>query len=198
MSRPDRSLPADYFEALYAKDPDPWRFASSAYERDKYAATLDALQRPHYARAFEVGCSIGVLTAALAPRCGKLLAVDAAEAPLAEARRRCSDLPHVAFERMRLPEEWPEGGPFDLILLSEVVYYLDPADVGRLAGRVGASLAPGGEVLLVHWTGETDYPLSGDAATALFIEAAAPHATPVRQSRAERYRLDLLRAAPRG
>lgn len=198
MSRPDRSLPPDYFEALYAGDPDPWRFASSGYERDKYAATLEALPRPHYARAFEAGCSIGVLTAALAPRCGSLLSVDAAEAPLAEARRRCAALPQVAFARMRLPEEWPVGETFDLILLSELVYYLDAADVGRLAARVGASLAPGGEVLLVHWTGETDYPLSGDEATARFIEATAPHATPVRQSRAERYRLDLLRAADRG
>ena len=95
------TLPAAYFDSLYAAEADPWAFATSDYEREKYAATLAALPRPHYARALEIGCSIGVLT------------------------------------RM-------------------------------LAGRVGASLAPGGEVLLVHWTGETDYPLSGDEAATRF------------------------------
>ena len=39
-----QSLSAEYFERLYAKDPDPWRFASSEYERRKYAASLRALE----------------------------------------------------------------------------------------------------------------------------------------------------------
>jgi SAM-dependent methyltransferase len=191
------SVPPAYFEALYARDPDPWRFADSLYEREKYAATLAALPRPHYPRALELGCSIGVLTRALAPRCRALLATDAAETPLAAARRRCADLPRVEFRRLRAPQEWPAEVPaFDLILLSEVVYYLDPADVAALAARVGATLAPDGDILLVHWTGPTDYPLSGDAAAERFIAAAAPFACLIRQERAARYRLDLLRAAP--
>ncbi len=198
MSRADGSLPPGYFEALYARDPDPWRFASSDYERAKYAATLAALPRPRYERVFEVGCSIGVLTEALAPRSGVLLAVDAAEAPLAAARQRCARRVQPAFQRMRVPEEWPAGSTFDLILLSEVVYYLDAADIRRLAARVGASLAPNGEVLLVHWTGETDYPLSGDEAAELFMVAAAPFARPAKQSRTAQYRLDWLRAGTAG
>ncbi|RAI56136.1 SAM-dependent methyltransferase [Roseicella frigidaeris] len=191
--RPARSLGPDYFESIYAADADPWRFASSEYERAKYAATLAALPRPHYGRAFEIGCSIGVLTAQLAARCDSLLAVDLAEAPLAAARARCAGLPNVAFRRMAVPGDWPDGA-FDLILLSEVVYYLDMADLARLAGRVAAALAPGGEALLVHWTGETDYPLSGDAAAEGFIAAAGLPV--IRQQRAEAYRLDLLRRPP--
>jgi SAM-dependent methyltransferase len=194
MSRATRSLPPGYFEALYARDPDPWCFADSTYEREKYAATLAALPRPRYARALEVGCSIGVLTRELAPRCAALLAVDAARAPLEAARARCAGLPQVTFFRMQVPGEWPEeAAPCDLILLSEVVYYLDAMDVARLAARIGAGLAPGGDVLLVHWTGETDYPLSGDEATERFI-AAASFADVTRQDRTARYRLDLLRA----
>ncbi|WP_431270795.1 SAM-dependent methyltransferase [Dankookia sp. P2] len=196
MTRPTHSLPPAYFEAIYTRDPDPWDFAESVYERAKYDATLAALARPHYGRALEVGCSIGVLTRDLAPRCGALLAVDAAAAPLEAARMRCAGLPQVAFGQMHVPQDWPAAAPFDLILLSEVVYYLDPSDVARLAERVGASLAPGAEVLLVHWTGATDYPLSGDAATEIFLRRSAPFARPTRQSRAERYRLDRLHAIP--
>ena len=191
--RPASSLPASYFDAIYERDPDPWRFRTSEYERAKYDATLAALPRPRHRRALEVGCSLGVLTRDLAGRCDALLAVDAAERPLAAARAACADLPHVRFGRARVPDEWPDGA-FDLILLSEVVYYLDRADVSRLAERVRGGLAPGGDCLLVHWTGDTDYPLSGDEAAARFIEAAAPFAVVTRQERAERYRLDLLRA----
>lgn len=195
--RPAASLPASYFDAIYERDPDPWRFCTSAYERAKYDATLAALPEPRYRRALEVGCSIGVLTRDLAGRCGSLLAVDAAEKALAAARAACADRPNVAFASMRVPDEWPgPGAAFDLILLSEVVYYLDRPDVARLADRVGASLAPGGDCLLVHWTGETDYPLSGDEATERFVAAASGFAGVTRQERHERYRLDLLRRLP--
>ncbi|NKE48006.1 methyltransferase domain-containing protein [Roseomonas frigidaquae] len=187
------SLPPDYFEALYQADPDPWRFAESDYERDKYAATLAALPRPRYASAFEAGCSIGVLTAALAPRCGALLAVDAAAAPLHTARARCAALPQVSLRQAVLPADWPEA-TFDLMLFSEVLYYLDQDDLARLALRVAESLAPEADILLVHWTGETDYPLTGDAAAEAFCTALSHRADVTWRSRADRYRLDLLRA----
>jgi hypothetical protein len=110
-------------------------------------------------------------------------------------RARCARLSGVTFRRAVLPSDWPgEAAPLDLILLSEVVYYLDAMDVARLAARAGASLAAGGEVVLVHWTGETDYPLSGDEAAERFIAAAAPFAAVTRQQRAARYRLDVLRS----
>ncbi len=198
MSRAAQSLPPGYFEQLYADAADPWGFATSPYERAKYDATLAALPRPRYARALEVGCSIGVLTHDLAQRCESLLAVDAARAPLAAAQARCAGQPGVEFQCLRMPGDWPEGAGFDLILLSEVIYYLDAADVVRLAERVGTSLAPDGDVLLVHWTGETDYPLSGDEAAERFIAATAPFALVTWQSRAERYRLDLLRGRMAG
>ncbi len=188
-----RSLPPSYFEALYAADPDPWRFASSPYERDKYAATLAALGDRRFARALEVGCSIGVLTRQLAPRCDVLLAVDVVEMALDQARARCAQLPHVRFARLQVPRGWPEGR-FDLILLSEVVYYLAPADVDALAARVRASLEPGGCALLVHWLGPTNYPLSGEAAAERFVTAAA--LSPALHLRHPEYRLDLLLALP--
>jgi SAM-dependent methyltransferase len=191
MSRKTQTLSPDYFEDLYASNIDPWKFASSDYERDKYAQTLAALPEGRYHRALEVGCSIGVLTHQLAGRCEYLLAVDAALAPLEEARRRCRDLAHVEFAQMFIPKQWPEG-EFGLILLSEVVYYFDPADVAKLAARVLASLAPRGNIVLVHWTGETNYPLTGDQAAELFIARLEGLIEIVRRERRPEYRLDVL------
>ncbi len=188
------SLPASYFDDLYGRDADPWRFETSDYERGKYADTVAALSLPRYGRVLEVGCSIGVLTAMLAERADHLVATDVAEAALAVARKRLDAAPGVRFERTAFPGETPEG-PFDLIVLSEVLYYLSAADLRRAASTVVDRLGPEGEVLLVHWLGETpDYPLTGDAAADGFLAAACPPLTTVRRERRERYRLELLRA----
>jgi trans-aconitate methyltransferase len=191
MSELRPTLTPDHFDALYAADPDPWNFAASPYERAKYTLTLNAMPKPRYRSAFEVGCSIGVLTRLLASRCDALLAIDAAPTPLVEARRRCADLPNVRFEQMFVPEQWP-GGAFDLILLSEVVYYLSREDVGRLATSVTRSLAPNGSAILVHWTGSTNYPLSGEEAVALFIKRMGPVCVVGRADRYAEFRLDVL------
>ncbi|MCB1884489.1 MAG: methyltransferase domain-containing protein [Geminicoccaceae bacterium] len=191
MTRPPHSLPPAYFESLYDADPDPWRFATSPYEAAKYAATLGALG-PRYDHALEVGCAIGVLTERLAPRCGRLLALDVAEKALAAARARCAALLGVTFRRARFPAEAPPG-PFDLILLSEVVYYWSPADIEAAAAAIEAALRPGGDLLLVHWIRETDYPLSGDEATRRLRQALGGAVRAVAEARTDSYRLDLWR-----
>ena len=181
-----------YFEQLYAKDPDPWRFATSDYERDKYAATLDALAATHFTRAFEVGCSIGVLTRQLAPRCDELLAVDVSASALRQAEERCGDQPWVEFAQMAVPNDWPEG-QFDLILFSEVLYYLGIDGIHLAARRTLESLKPGGTVVLVNWHGPTDGACTGDDAANMFMSDCKPRLQPVFQSRADKYRLDVLR-----
>ena len=191
MSELRPTLKPEYFDALYSADPDPWNFAASPYEQAKYALTLNAMPKPRYRSALEVGCSIGVLTRSLASRCDAVVAIDAARTPLVEAKRRCADLPGVRFEQMFVPEQWPDG-VFDLILLSEVIYYLSREDVGRLAARVTRSLPKEGSVILVHWIGPTDYPLSGDEAAALFIERMASTCIVKRADRYPRFRLDVL------
>ena len=120
--------------------PIPGSLRRVPYEQAKYTLTLNAMPKPRYRSALEVGCSIGVLTRLLASRCDAVLAIDAAQTPLVEARRRCADLPGVRFEQMFVPNQWPDGA-FDLILLSEVVYYLSREDVGRLAASVTRSLS---------------------------------------------------------
>ena len=193
MNRRTQTLPGDYFAGMYASDPDPWRFATSAYERDKYAATLAALPRARYRAAFEPACAIGVFTRALSERCDRLLASDLVPAAVAAARERCADRPSVEIRQGAVPADWPEGR-FDLIVLSEFLYFLARADLAALARRVGAAIEPGGDVVLVHWLGVTDYPLSGDEAAESFIREAAPFAGVLRRVRTDDYRIDVLRA----
>jgi len=182
--------PPDYFDALYAANPDPWGFATSPYEAEKYAATLAALGGRRFRSALEAGCSIGVFTAMLAPFCDSLLAIDIAGAALSQAHQRCAALPHVHIENRHIPQNWP-AQKFDLLVLSEILYFLTPTDIQKTAAYAHASLNPGGLVLLVNYTGQTEEPCSGDEAAEHFITAFGRQHEMI--ERAERYRIDVLR-----
>jgi len=189
------SLPPTYFDDVYRASDDPWSFETSDYERRKYAATLAALSKPRYQSAFEIGCSIGVLTQQLADRCDQLLAVDASELPLVKARQRLADRPTVSLKQLAIPVDFP-AGPFDLILVSEVGYYLSMDDLTIARQCMIDALETGGELLLVHWTPFVhDYPLTGDTVHDFFSQAAESDG-PLEHKlgqRADTYRLDLFR-----
>lgn len=159
-----------HFETLYRADPDPWNYALSPYEQQKFAATLAGLHRPHYASGIEVGCSIGVLSAGLQRRCDRFLGLDLSPTALQLAHRRLAHCSNVALRQVDVPHHWPRRRA-DLIMLSEVLYYLDAEELSALAGHVHRSLLPGGEVVIVSFRGETGTPLSGLAASGLFIRA---------------------------
>ena len=184
---------ADHFEALYERSPDPWNLTTSAYEVRKYAATLAALQGRRFTRGLEIGCAMGTLTLRLAPACDEYLGVDLVEPPLVDARARCAHLPQARFERMAVPDEWP-GGRFDLIVLSEVLYFLPLAGLERLAARCVASLEPGGTLLLVNWLGPNDGAMSGEAAAQCFLSALPPLWPCENVAINAEYRIDLARA----
>lgn len=163
-------LDRDYFEKLYAGSPDPWEFATSAYERRKYGRTLAALRGRRFRRALEAGCSIGIFTAMLAPHCDELLALDTSEKAAAAARERLAGQGRVRIERRTIPEETP-AGPFGLIVASEILYYLPREVVLDALRRFEDALEPGGVLLAVHWRKETrTYPMQGDEVHDLLAE----------------------------
>lgn len=193
-----RSLPPSYFDAMYEADDDPWGFETREYEAAKYEATLDALPNQPYERVFEIGCSVGVLTARLAERCDELLAVDVSERALEQARARCQGMPHVRFQLMQVPREFPEER-FDLILLSEVGYYWGWPDLRRAQRLIIDHLDPGGHLVLVHWTPFVeDYPLTGDQVHDSFLADTRPELRHLHGHRADLYRLDVFQRVPSG
>ena len=157
------STDRQYFRNMYAANNDPWNFETSLYERRKYALTLDTLTKERYHNAFEPGCSIGVLSELLAPRCERLLATDIVPSALAQATHRLERYENVVVERRAIPESWPND-TFDLVVLSEIAYYFDAESLRDILSLVVRSTARGAHVVGVHWRGETDYPLTGDAA----------------------------------
>jgi SAM-dependent methyltransferase len=156
------TLGAGYFDDMYQAASDPWGFEDRWYEQRKYAISLAQLPSARYRSAFEPGCSIGVFTRLLARRCDALLSCDFAAAAVHAAAGRTRDLPHVRVEQRDIPRQWP-AGRFDLIVFSEILYYLGDHDLEQALKNAVAALEPEGTLLAVHWRHPVaDYPRSGD------------------------------------
>jgi SAM-dependent methyltransferase len=185
--RPPRAS-AESFERLYAASPDPWDYDSSEYERAKYAATLAALDGRRYARALEVGCSIGAFTELLADRCVALTALDFSSRAIALARARLLERSHVSLLEASFPEQTP-AGEWDLVVCSEVLYYLDHPALDQATAWLRERLREGATVLAVDWRGPTTTePHDGDEVHELLRARLADwHALEGRQPG---YRLD--------
>ncbi len=185
------TLPPNYFEDVYKNSEDPWSFETSPYEKAKYEATIAALPNEKYNTALEIGCSIGVLTEMLAKRCNHLLSTDISEAPLQKARQRLQTFSNVEFQIAAIPDDYP-GQKFDLVMMSEVGYYLSKPDLEKAKQKIVASLLENGNLILVHWLPFVpDYPITGDEVHELFLESdnRLKHLWGKRE---EKYRIDVF------
>jgi predicted TPR repeat methyltransferase len=140
-------VPPD-FDALYAADDDPWQVRSSWYERRKRSVLMASLPREQYGSAWEPGCGTGVTTLALASRVGSLVSSDLSRVAIAAARQRCASLPQVSCVVSGLPDV-PFDGVVDLVVAAEFLYYL--RDLDAALATVWSRLAPGGQLVVMHW-----------------------------------------------
>lgn len=171
---------AGYFEALYVTGDDPWHYRTRWYEARKRALTLACLPREHYRSGFEPACGNGELAACLAPRCDALLCFDLNARAVELAAERCARWPHIRVECHSAPDDWPDqfdtagsglssqGSSFDLIVLSELLYYLQPSATAQLVARAEALLADDGTLLACHWA----HPFEGATQSAREAHAA--------------------------
>ncbi len=138
------------FDALYDRSSDPWGTTTRWYERRKRSLLLAALDRERYGEVYEAGCGTGHISVCLADRCDVLLVSDASAGALAIAAERLADKANVTLERHVLPDDWPMR-PFDLLVLSELLYFTDAAQCARIARHARASAGPSGTVVACDW-----------------------------------------------
>jgi SAM-dependent methyltransferase len=152
----------EFFEDKYRTDSDPWKFASSSYELNRYDEIIRSLGGRSFDAGFEPGCSIGVLTRRLASLCRRLWAMDISPTAVAAARQRCAHLRNVVIVPGALPNDMP-AGDLDLIVFSEIGYYFAPDTLGKIRDRLIESLGPHGVLIGTHWLGVSpDHLLHGE------------------------------------
>ncbi len=151
-----------FFDDKYRANPDPWSFASTRYELNRYDEIIRLLAGRSFNRGFEPGCSIGVLTERLAGRCQHLSAMDISPTAVAVAQRRCERYPNVSIVEGALPDDLPPDA-FDLIIFSEIGYYFERNALVGIRDSLIERLAYQGLFVGVHWLGvSNDHLLCGD------------------------------------
>ena len=157
------SVPAAEFERIFASRQDPYEFRTLWYERRKRDLVLATLRLPRYERALELGAAEGVLTDRLAPRADEVVSVDASATAVERAVRALAGLRNVDVRRGVLPGAFPAGS-FDLVVMSEIGYFLSTADLAELIDLSVAALRPRGELIAVHRREPSEgYPQHGEA-----------------------------------
>jgi len=184
-------MTAEDFEARYRADPDPWGYLASEYERAKYAATLAACGPGPFTCALELGGSIGVFSAMLAPRCERLVTVDVSPTAVAHARSLLADHPTVDPIVGAIPAAVPRV-PLDLVVASEILYYLSDEDLAGTLSLLQRCMVAGAELVAVHWRPPgPERPRDAEQAHAAL--ASAPWLTHVRSDGTDDYLLDVFR-----
>ncbi len=178
------------FEARYRANPDPWGYTTSDYERRKYAATLAACGDGPFTHALELGGSIGVFSELLAPRCEHLTTIDAAPTAVSAARRRLAGVPHADVILGEIPDALPDRR-LDLVVASEILYYLTASELARTLGRLESCIVPGARLVAVHWRpAGAERPLDAEQAHRTLHEQ--PWLEPLSSSATADYLLDVL------
>ncbi len=187
---PTAGAPISRFVELYDTDDDPWRVSDKWYERRKRKAVLAALPREHYGLAVEPACGIGVLTRSLAARCDRLVAFDPAPKAVRRARALTRELLNVSVQTGALPQDLPPG-PVDLLVFSEILYYLGDGQLRDTLDRAVAALRPDGHLVAVHWLPwAPEAPRDGAGAHEILL--AHPGLRPLVEHRDERFVLHVL------
>lgn len=174
-----------HLSRLYAASEDPWNHRSSPYEAAKFRETLSAIGPGPFREALEIGCGNGELARRLAPRCRRLTAMDCIPAAAAAARRILAGFSQATVLQGCAPDDLPGIRP-DLVLLSEVLYFLTPSEISTLGGWLNRNAA--GPVVAVNWTGPTDERLNGAEAVGLLGQTLIMAQT----RHFPRFRLDVL------
>lgn len=146
----------EYFNQLYEQNDDPWSYADRWYEHRKRAICLSLLLYDQYEKVLELGCSNGIFSQELAERCQNLLCIDANERAVYLAQQRLSSATHVKVLQKQLPDNFPEDH-YDLIVISEIGYYLTRNELLKLIDLCQKNLTDNGMILLCHWR----YPIEG-------------------------------------
>jgi SAM-dependent methyltransferase len=163
---PPRLVPPEmrpgFFDHFF-DDGDPFGFDINPEERLKFQRTLEVCGQGDLGRVLELGCAVGSFTEILAPRASEVLAVDVSQAAVDQVARRLRDHPNVRAQAMSIPAEFPDE-TFDLVVASDVLYYLSVEDLERCVARIEASLSEGAAFVGVHYVPRMGSVLNGDEA----------------------------------
>lgn len=163
---PPRLMPPEmrpgFFDHFFDEG-DPFGFDRNPEEQLKFARTLEVCGDGPLGRVLELGCAVGSFTELLAPRADDVVALDISQSAVDQVVERTRQYSNVRAVAMNIPDEYP-AGTFDLVVASDVLYYLPVEVLQRCLERIEASIAEGGAFVAVHYVPRMGSVLNGDEA----------------------------------
>ena len=145
-----------FFDDLWKRG-DPWRLETSDFERIKYEREIGILRGRHYSRVLEIGCGAGWFTRSLAQIADQIVALDISPTAIARAQA-AGGSEFTDFRVANVMDYNPRAeGPWDLVVMSETIYYLGWLysffDVAWLAAELFAATRDKGQLLMANTCG---------------------------------------------
>lgn len=127
---------------------DPWRLDDNPFERERHTQLLRlSLSNGVVQTGFEIGCAAGAFTEKLAPHCKRLTVVDVLPRAIGRAVQRTKRWSHISWAAADILQFSTEE-LFDLIVVAEVLYYLEDLTRMRTAiDKIVKMLAPRGHLV---------------------------------------------------
>lgn len=127
---------------------DPWRLDANAFEQERHSQMLRlSLSQGPITNALEVGCAAGAFTEKLAPYCKRLTVIDVVPRAIARTRQRMKESSHINWIVADV-RQFSTQQLFDLIVVAEVLYYLeDVAAIRTAVHNLVSMLAPSGHMV---------------------------------------------------
>ncbi|MBR6309142.1 MAG: class I SAM-dependent methyltransferase [Lachnospiraceae bacterium] len=94
----------------------------------------------------ECACGTGAITAAIAPRCRKLVATDFADGMLRQASRKCRKYGNVSFKRADITDLHCRDARFDKVVAGNVIHLLP--NPGKALAELERVVKPGGKIII--------------------------------------------------
>jgi SAM-dependent methyltransferase len=143
------------FDQLYAGIHDPFgvELPQYRYQQRKYNSLLSMLPQRRYENVLDMGCGLGAFTRMLAPFAQNVLGTDISTEAITQARKLSAGHPNVTYSQRDMLDSPQQESAFDLIIVADTLYYLDPrtaAGLKSIVRAISSKVAPGGLVLVVN------------------------------------------------
>lgn len=126
---------SEFIKRYAANYSDAWGYRGNPAHAERSRRVLEGFRGSNPQRLLELGCAEGFLTLPLRQLAGEVVSCDLSAEAVSRAAFYCSGMGRGEFCVMDVRNELPLG-PFDGCLASDVLYYLSPAEIRKLARKL--------------------------------------------------------------
>jgi len=139
------------FDKIYAEETDPWKIGSADSER--YNAYLDQILKfTRYKKSIlDIGCGFGAFLARFRNSFEKLAGVDVSREAVKKGKERFPFIEFFQGEAQNLEKTPLENLRFDVIILSDVIYYVGEKYKRKMLQWAADHLNEGGVAFIAAW-----------------------------------------------